>query len=200
MTVEGFKIGFIAATDNEPDFVAGEDKPGSNYLRINLQQDTLTHLEEDIQRAKAQGAQLIILSLHWGPNMVQAPGGRFRSFAQKAIEMGVDIIHGHSAHLFHGIEFYQNGVIFYDTGDFLDDYATDPDLRNDWSFVFLIELKDQEIHKVKARPVLLEYAQTNMATGLEAQEIMARMVKLCEPFGTIAKITANEIEFSKAST
>ncbi len=195
--VEGLKIAFIAATDNEPDFAASKDRPGTNYIGINLEPNTLSHLEEDIQRAKASGAQFIILSLHWGPNMVQAPPAHFRSFAQAAIDMGVDVIHGHSAHLFQGIEFYKNGVIFYDTGDYLDDYSVDPELRNDWSFIFLLELKGRKIHKVKARPVRLGYAQTNLAKDKESHAIMARMQKLCEPFGTTTQITADGMTFSR---
>ena len=44
------------------------------------------------------------------------------------------MIHGHSAHLFQGIEFYKGKLILYDTGDFVDDYQVDPLLRNDRSF------------------------------------------------------------------
>jgi poly-gamma-glutamate synthesis protein (capsule biosynthesis protein) len=32
------------------------------------------------------------------------------------------------------------GVILYDTGDFVDDYAIDPALRNDLSALFLVRL------------------------------------------------------------
>ena len=42
------------------------------------------------------------------------------------IDEGIDIIHGHSAHIFQGIEIYKNKVIMYSTGDFVDDYAIIP--------------------------------------------------------------------------
>jgi hypothetical protein len=38
---------------------------------------------------------------------------------------GGTLVAGHSAHVFHGVE---DGIL-YDLGDFLDDYAVDPDLR-----------------------------------------------------------------------
>lgn len=198
ITIKGLKVGFIAATDNEPVFAACENKPGTNYLSIEIKPDSLTYLRQDIEGAKKAGAEFIILSLHWGPNMVQVPPARFRSFAQAAIDMGVDVIHGHSAHLFQGIEFYQNGVIFYDTGDFLDDYAVDSVLRNDWSFIFMLEIKDKRVHKVKLRPVRLKYAQTNLASGEEAEAIMTRMKKLCTPFGTVVKEVPKGLELSQA--
>ncbi len=193
--VQGLKIAFVAATDNEAIFAASENKPGTNYIKINLQANTLTHLQQDIQRAQDAGAEFIILSLHWGPNMVQVPPAHFQNFAKKAIDMGVDVIHGHSAHLFQGVEFYKHGVIFYDTGDFLDDYAVDPQLRNDWSFIFMLELKQKKVHKVTAQPTKLNYAQTNLATGEERQAIIARMQQLCEPFATEARETKAGLEF-----
>lgn len=196
LTVKGLKIAFIAATDNEPPFAAGERKPGTNYLEINTRPAALAHLYEDIKQAKERGARFIILSLHWGPNMVQTPTSEFKAFAHKAIEMGVDVIYGHSAHLFQGIEFYKSGVILYNTGDFLDDYATDPVLRNDWSFIFLLKLEDNSIKKVQAIPVRLNYAQTNLAKGEESEEIMSRMGRLSEAFGTKSEKVGTTLEFS----
>jgi poly-gamma-glutamate synthesis protein (capsule biosynthesis protein) len=39
------------------------------------------------------------------------------------------------------VEIYRGKPILYDTGDFIDDYAVDPRLRNDWSFLFKILLR-----------------------------------------------------------
>ena len=40
---------------------------------------------------------------------------------------GATLVAGHSAHVFHGVA----DRVIYDLGDFIDDYATDPALRND---------------------------------------------------------------------
>lgn len=196
VSVKGLKIGFIAATDNEPPFAAREGKPGTNYLEIDTHPATLDHLREDIKRAQQGGAKFIILSLHWGPNMVQTPTPEFQEFAHKAIDMGVDVIHGHSAHLFQGVEFYKNGVILYNTGDFLDDYAVDPVLRNDWSFIFRLKLEGSAIKNVQAIPIRLSYAQTNLAEGEESEEIMSRMDQLSKVFGTKSEKVGSILELS----
>jgi len=52
------------------------------------------------------------------------------------MDRGVDVYYGHSAHTFQGVEIYDGKPILYDTGDFIDDYAVHPKLRNDWSFMF----------------------------------------------------------------
>ncbi len=195
ISCQGFKIGFIAYTDNEPPFAATETRPGTNYIQINTDQSTLARLAKDIDIVKNNGAEFIILSLHWGPNMVQVPSKKFQNFAKAAIELGVNLIHGHSAHIFQAVEFYQNGVILYNTGDFIDDYAVDLDLRNDWSFIFLIELDGRIIKKVRALPVKLHYAFTNLATKEDAELIYSRMQQLCRSFGTITEVTNEGLIF-----
>ncbi len=49
--------------------------------------------------------------------------------ARLYVEAGADLYLGHSAHLFQGVEVYRGRPIFYDAGDFVDDYAVDPLLR-----------------------------------------------------------------------
>jgi poly-gamma-glutamate capsule biosynthesis protein CapA/YwtB (metallophosphatase superfamily) len=195
--VQGLKIGFMACTDNEPAFASIEARPGTCYQEINLKSETMIRLGHEVAALREAGAAFIVLSLHWGPNMVQAPPPRFQTFARSVILHGVDLIHGHSAHVFQGIEFCNHGLIMYDTGDFLDDYAVDPHLRNDWSFVFMLELQNGAMTRIQAVPVRLGYARTSLATGEEAKAICTRMQRLCQPFGTQADITENGLEFSR---
>ena len=39
------------------------------------------------------------------------------------------------------MELYRGKPILYDTGDFIDDYAIHPELRNDWSFLFRVSVE-----------------------------------------------------------
>ena len=52
---------------------------------------------------------------------------------------GATLVAGHSAHVFHGVE----GPVLYDLGDFIDDYAVDPRLRNDLGLLWLVTLDEQ---------------------------------------------------------
>ena len=49
-----------------------------------------------------------------------------RSFGKALIDVGVDIVHGHSAHHIIPPEKYNGGVIFYSLGDFVNDYDRGP--------------------------------------------------------------------------
>jgi poly-gamma-glutamate synthesis protein (capsule biosynthesis protein) len=184
MNVAGFKVGIIAITDNEPEFAASRDRPGTYYLQIRTDPTTLEAIASGVTQLRHAGAKLVVLSAHWGPNMVTSPPPQFRRFAHAVIDVGVDVFHGHSAHVFQGVEQYKHGLILYDTGDFLDDYAVDPLVRNDWSFVFLLQVDDQGLRRLLLTPVRLRYAQVDLATGEEFHAICKDMQFLCAAFDT----------------
>jgi poly-gamma-glutamate synthesis protein (capsule biosynthesis protein) len=71
--------------------------------------------------------------------------------------------------VFQGPEVRHNRLILYDTGDFLDDYAVDPVARNDWSFVFLLELSGSgAVERLRLVPVRLDFAVVNLAAAAAA--------------------------------
>lgn len=157
-------VTLFGCTDNEPGWKAGEKRSGVHYLSVG-------------ELPAVPKGDLVILSIHWGPNMRQRPPGHFRAFAHALIDAGVDVIHGHSAHIFQGVEIYKGRPILYDTGDFLDDYAIDPELRNDQSFFFILE----DLHRLRMVPVQISHFQVNQVPG---EAICARMDSLCQELGT----------------
>lgn len=136
-------VGVLSLTDNTPEYAASEDGPGTAHVEMDP--------ENAETRAAVRGAldaldaDLVVASLHWGPNMREHPPDRFREFAHWLVDEGVDVVHGHSAHVFQGVEDYRGRPVVYDAGDFVDDYAVDFDLRNDRSFLY-------ELHAVDGRP------------------------------------------------
>jgi len=192
------RVGMISLTDNEPPFAAAADRPGTNYIEIRPDRDTLARVQRCVDDAKAAGARLVVLALHWGPNMVERPPEHFQRFARAAIDSGVDILFGHSAHVFQAVEVYQHRLILYDTGDFLDDYAVDPDLRNDWSFVYLVDVRDGAVARLRMIPVRLKYAVVNRATGGEAGEIVSMFRRRCNGFDTPLREAEGEVRIDVA--
>ena len=180
----GIRIGMVAFTDNEPGWAATPDQPGTNYIPIRPDPPTLQRVEQAVVDARAQGAQVVILSLHWGPNMRQRPPALFQQFARAVLERGVDLVYGHSAHIFQGVEVFQGKPILYDTGDFLDDYAVDPVLRNDQSLIFFADVDAQGVRELQLVPVQLGYAVVNRARGADLEAICARMLARSAELGT----------------
>ncbi|MCG6932374.1 MAG: CapA family protein [Gallionella sp.] len=181
---EPSRVALLSYTDNEPEFASSAEQAGTNYLEVALDEATLARIANDIARARAQGADLVVFSNHWGANFVERPSEEFRSFARRVIELGADIYHGHSAHICQGIEIYQGKPILYDTGNFIDDYAVDPLLRNDRSCLFRLVFDERRLCRIELLPVSLSVAQVALARGPEFEAICERMLMLCAEFGT----------------
>jgi len=183
---ENLTIAIFGYTDNEPGWKAGTQTPGTNYLRVG----DIERVKQDIAKIKDQ-ADLIIATLHWGPNKRQRPTQKFINFAHQMIDAGIDIIHGHSAHIFQGIEIYKNKIIMYDTGDFIDDYAVDPWLRGDQSFLFHVHIIDGKPTSIELVPVIISRMQVSLATDEQAQDILQKMGELSAEFQTNVTIEKN---------
>ncbi|OFY87736.1 MAG: hypothetical protein A3F72_02525 [Bacteroidetes bacterium RIFCSPLOWO2_12_FULL_35_15] len=181
----GIQIGILGFTDNEPGWKAGQKKAGTNYIDVENTDDRKKCLE-NIKSSKKQ-VDILIVSIHWGYNMIEEPPPHFIEFAHEMIDAGADIIHGHSAHIFQGIEIYKSKLILYDTGDFIDDYVVDPGLRNDLSFFFQIEIDKSGIKKLKLIPIKIHNYQANIAEGIDLEWSMKRIKNLSQKFKTKLK-------------
>lgn len=173
---KGIKIGFLGCTDNEPSWKATQTSPGTNYVAVG----DVEAIAPSIKALRGL-VDILILSMHWGPNMRQRPTQQFKKFARALIDLGVDVIHGHSAHIFQGIEVYKNKLILYDTGDLLDDYAVDPILRNDRSFFFVLTLDKKGLIGLKMIPTLISRFQVNVS---HEEDSLTLMEALCKEFKT----------------
>ena len=190
----GLRIAVLAFTDNEPDWAATEDRPGTNYLPASTARATLDRVRQGIAEARRQGADLVLVSNHWGPNMRERPAASFRRFARAVLEAGADLYWGHSSHLFQGVEIYQGKPIFYDAGDFVDDYAVDPVLRNDRSALIRCTAGPSGVERVQLIPVLIEDFQVNPATGAEFDTIAAHLQTLSAELGASITVRDNSLE------
>lgn len=182
ITREGYTIGLLSYTDNEPGWKAAPGKCGTNYISIESGYDQQQALNA-VERLRP-AVDLLVVSLHWGPNMREEPPASFVTFAHRLIEQGTDIVHGHSAHIFQGIEVYRNRLILYDTGDFVDDYLVHPAVRNDLSFFFQVELSQRTLERLVLTPVLIGQCAVHKASGSEARWALQRMQELSAVFGT----------------
>jgi poly-gamma-glutamate synthesis protein (capsule biosynthesis protein) len=176
-------LAVFAVTDNTPEFAATDRRPGTAYCDVANRSGWWPD-SGNIAAARREGADIVVLSAHLGPNMVEQPLPRLRHYKQAMVERGNDIVHGHSAHNFQAVERFQQGLILHDTGDFLDDYAVDPILRNDWSFIFEIEICQKRLRRLRLYPVRLTLAAVNLAEEEDAGAILSRMAMLCDRFGT----------------
>jgi poly-gamma-glutamate synthesis protein (capsule biosynthesis protein) len=180
----GIRFGMAAFCDHQGDFAAGPDLPGIAFLDLDDERSARKRFQESLDRMREFGVEWPILSQHWGPNMVWKPSLRFIRLAHAAIDMGYAALFGHSAHIFHGIEFYKGRPIFYSTGDLVDDYAVDPEFENNGQVLFEVALSGLAVRTVAVHPVVIDECRTEAATGSRFERIAARATRLCREMGT----------------
>lgn len=115
-----FALGSVSSGIPE-NWAAGPNRPGVNLLK-DLSDRSIARIADRARSAKRPG-DLLVASIHWGPNWGYAVPTSQRSFAHDLIDVaGFDVVHGHSSHHAKAIEVYRERLILYGCGDFLTDY------------------------------------------------------------------------------
>jgi poly-gamma-glutamate capsule biosynthesis protein CapA/YwtB (metallophosphatase superfamily) len=178
----GFRLGVVGITDHPQEYAASPDHPGVAFVDLpggglpSWLADTIRGLDADA----------ILVTPHWGPNLTAEPVAHVRAAATELLDTGATLIAGHSAHVFHGVA----RRVLYDLGDFLDDYAVDPEVRNDLGLLFLVDLGG---NRLEAVPLKLEYAHTRLADGDEFEWIRQRFTAACAAFGVEASVDGDRL-------
>lgn len=195
LEAKGIRVAILSYADYPPEWAADENTPGINFTPVTTEEKYFSRVRAAIQQAK-QKCDLVIFSVHWGPNMRSFPPQDFIDFAHAVMDAGADIFHGHSAHLFQPIELYKGRPIFYDCGDFVDDYAVDPELRNDYALLYfvVIDTETKKTERVELVPCLIHSykCQVNIADYVAFEEIWKRVKELCDRVGTNVKRKKNK--------
>jgi len=182
LTRAAARVAVVACADYPAEWAAAATAPGINYTPVSLAPRYFDELKVTLAVAREQ-ADLVVFSIHWGPNMRERPSREFQAFAHAVIDAGADIFWGHSAHLVHGIEFRRGHPILYDTGDLVDDYAVDPQLRNDLAAVFLLSVTPPTVQEIEVVPVRIDDLQVNLARGRDRDWFLERFNAHCAELG-----------------
>lgn len=171
----GMRLGVAAVSDHPVDYAAGPDRPGIAY--DGLRDGCPSWLAEAIAGLDADA---VLVSPHWGPNMVAEPVAHVRAAAAALRAAGAAIVAGHSAHVFHGV----GDRVLYDLGDFVDDYARDRELHNELGLLWLVTFHGTVPVRVEAVPLALDFCSTRLADAEERTWIARRFRAACAALGT----------------
>jgi poly-gamma-glutamate synthesis protein (capsule biosynthesis protein) len=180
------RVAVVAMTDNESEWEATKTKPGVNYVTYGdrgLKEPYRSRMTQALQSARQQ-AGLVIVSAHVGPNW-GSPSKEIQALAHDLIDMGADLYWGHSNHTPQGIERYKGKAILYSTGDFVDDYMIDRNERNDLSFLFVLDVEQGRIERIRLYPICIEDLGVRLANHQESEFLARTMQAKCMAFGTI---------------
>ena len=136
---ESKNIIFLNATDH-----CGCENPSlwaENILMIDY--NNLNPIYQKIENLKKKN-KFIVFSIHWGSNWVQGDlPNHIQQFAKNLIDIGVNIVFGHSAHhiVKNPVEKYKNGIIIYGLGDFINDYSVRDEFNSDEALICIVHKK-----------------------------------------------------------
>lgn len=77
-----------------------------------------TEMINNIKKVESEGAQVVIVSFHWGLEKENYPNDNQKNLAHSAIDNGADLVLGHHPHVLQGIEKYKGKNIVYSLGNF----------------------------------------------------------------------------------
>lgn len=121
---------------------AGPDRAGVAMV-ATLSPSEVTEIAEKVGQVAAPG-DLVVFSIHWGPNWGYTIPRAHREFAHELIERGgVHVVHGHSSHHPLGIEVYRDRPILYGCGDLINDYegiSGHEEYRPDLGILYLVTM------------------------------------------------------------
>lgn len=183
LSAAGTRVAVVAWADYPAEWAAGPQAPGINYTPVSLAPEHFDEVRLALALAREQ-ADIVVFSIHWGPNMRARPTREFQRFAHAVVDAGADVFWGHSAHVVQGIEWRNGRVILYDTGDLVDDYAVDAHLRNDLSAVFLVRVAPGAALDVDVIPARIADCQACLATGADRDWFLRRFGERCRELGT----------------
>lgn len=169
-------------------WTAQENLPGINMLPENDEM-AVALIKNEVDKIK-QKNDIVILSVHWGGNWGYDIPAKHQKLAHELIDKaGVDLIHGHSSHHPIGIEVYQNKLIIYGAGDFINDYegiAGYDEFRDELGLMYFpeINLENGELISLKMFPMETKNFRLHKASKSDALWLIAVLNREGRQFGT----------------
>ena len=75
-------------------------------------------VEQAVAEMKRQGAELIVMAIHWGIEGYYRPNSEQEQLAHQLIDLGVNIVYGSHPHVLQRVEEYNGGIIYYSLANF----------------------------------------------------------------------------------
>ena len=193
VTVRGTTVALLAYSNTFPkEFYAGREKGGTapGYAAF---------VRRDVGKAAGRW-DVVIVSFHWGGELLDRPKDYQRDLAHAAIDGGARIVLGHHPHVLQGVEFYRDGVIFYSLGNYVfGSYS--PSARD--SIIARIVMEGERISRVEAVPINVNNFEVHfrpvILKGAEGAAVIAGLSDISEALGS-AVLYAGDVGIVRKAT
>ena len=173
MDVNGIKVGLIG------------------YLELWDEYDTEPKMINGIETLKENGAEVIIVTMHWGNEKDHYPDDIQQYLGHSAIDHGAHLVLGHHSHRIQGIEVYKGRPICYSLSNFSFGGNRNPSDMDTFIFRQTITVKDGEVLpndeyetipcSISSHSDYNDY-RPRVLEGESAQRVLDKIAERSEPF------------------
>jgi hypothetical protein len=155
----------------------------------DLSDASVAQIAERVGRLRRTG-DVVVLSIHWGPNWGFEIPVEHRRFAHELIDnAGVSIVHGHSSHHPIAMEVYRNRLILYGCGDFLNDYegiSGYEEFLDDLTLMYFasVDLTSGNLTELDMMPLQMRRFQLVYASSEDTDLLLEMLDQESRKFGT----------------
>ncbi len=166
LRVNDTTVAFLSYSLTFPlDFFASAGRPGTAPGYAD-------YVKADIQKVR-QTADILVVSFHWGAELMTAAKDYQIELGRQAIDWGADLVLGHHPHVLQELEVYKGRLIAYSLGNFI--FGSESN-RTNTSMILLCTFKKHSLAKIEAVPLdvnnyRVEY-QPRVLTGRAAQAVL----------------------------
>lgn len=170
------------------DWAADVGRPGVALL-TELTERAVDRIAGVVASA-AEPADVVVMSIHWGPNWGYEIRPEHQRFARALIDRaGVHVVHGHSSHHPLGIEVHHGGLILYGCGDLITDYegiSGHEHFRGELGALYLptLDTRTGELDRLGLAPTKMERFRLNRPSPPDVEWLAAVLRRECSPLGT----------------
>lgn len=149
------------------------------------------YVKEDIRKARAR-ADIVVVSFHWGAEVMFAAKDYQVALGRKAVDWGADLVLGHHPHVLQELEVYKGRLIAYSLGNFV--FGSESS-RTNTSIILLCTFKGNTFMKAVAVPLdvnnyRVSY-QPRVLTGAEGAAVLDWLAAASSRFKTPFEISGN---------
>ena len=142
------------------------------------------YVKADIQKVRPL-ADLVVVSFHWGAELMPAAKDYQRELGHLSIDWGADLILGHHPHILQELELYRGRLIAYSLGNFV--FGSESEKTNT-SIILLCTFKEKALVRVEVVPLDVNnyrvVYQPRVLTGLKAEALLGEINAVSEKFKT----------------
>lgn len=183
--VRGKTLAFLSYSLTFPlEFFASVNRPGTAPGYDDF-------VKADIEKIRPN-ADLVIVSFHWGAELMLSAKDYQVELGRKAIDWGADLVLGHHPHVLQDIELYKGKLIVYSLGNFV--FGSESN-RTNWSMILLLTFRGNSLAHAEAVPIdvnnyRVKY-QPRILQGKAAKDVLDGINAVSARFNTALEIAGD---------